>query len=299
MFNSNNNNQRVQGKNPLDIEEYLKKVIVYDTDVLDDEQELKLIKRIKLHHDRQAFDEFVGHNIRLVISCANQFRSVNQRKLLTLEDLIQEGMFGLFRAIEGFDYKRGFKFSTYAYNWIQQSMQKAIDEHGRTLRVKPSKLAIIKQYKKNESELEDELGHKPIFEQITKNMQWTDETIRESLKLGIEPLSFSQQQSYGSYTGHTLQDEIADTMQDDSNQEQIEHTLLHDELNDLLNQYCLPIEKKCLSMLFGLNNEPQYSIDEIAQKLHINHDQVLVYEHHALQKLRASHECEQFKELVV
>lgn len=291
----NFNNNFVQSD--LNIDEYLQKVITRNTETLSRDEELDLIKRIKNHNDKKAYTEFVDHNIRLVISCAHKFRSPNQRKRLTMEDLIQEGMFGLFKAIDGFDYHTGNRFSTYAANWIVQTMQHAIDDKGRTLRVRPSRLAIIKEYTHIKSQLKEKFNREPTFDEIAKHMPYTRATIRDCLELGYEPLSFSSKKSFnGKPSNRTLLDTIETEMSDDSNT--ADQELIAHEICQLVAKICTPQETLILTYMFGLDNKPKLTIDEIANKFNLSSEMVTVSEHHALQKLRSSHNFAQFKDLL-
>lgn len=292
----NFNNNFVQSD--LNIDEYLQKVITRDTETLSREEELTLIKRIKDNNDKKAYAEFVDHNIRLVISCAHKFRSPNQRKRLTMEDLIQEGMFGLFKAIDGFDYHTGNRFSTYAANWIVQSMQHAIDDKGRTLRVRPSRLAIIKEYTHIKSQLKEKFNREPTFDEIAKQMPYTHSTIQDCLELGYEPLSFSSKKSFnGKPSNRTLIDTLETEMSDDGTQ--ADDRLIAHEICELVSQICTKQQTLILTYLFGLDNKPKLTVEEIAKKLNTTNDLIMVQEHHALQKLRSSHLFEQFKDLLV
>lgn len=290
-------NNSVFVKSDLNIDEYLQKVIAQakDTDPLSRDEELALMKRIKDHNDKQAYTEFVNHNIRLVVSCAYKFRSPNQRKRLTMEDLIQEGMFGLFKAINDYDYHKGFRFSTYAANWIIQSMQSAIDDTGRTLRVRPSRLSIIKSYTHMKNQLKEKFNREPTFDEVAKQLPFTRATLQDCLELGYEPLSFSAKKSFnGKPSNRTLLDTIDDEMSD--NEGTPDDRLIANEICKLVSKVCSKKQTLILAYLFGLDNTPKLTVEEVAEKFNTTTELITVEEHHALQRLRSSHLFEQFKD---
>ena len=278
IMNSSNSNSQ------LDLTEYDSMLNNVDDSLLSQEEEIEYFKKIE-KGDLKARQEFIEHNLLLVVSIAREFRNENRRKLLTMEDLIQEGNASLCAVIDKFDYRKGCKFSTYAVDWIKQGMERAIDEKGRTIRVPPSRLNVIKQYKNRESELKAKLDREPTFDEVMKLLPYTSDFVKYCLKLGYEPLSLSYQQEDHDYNlNNILSDQ---NMLEESTEDQINEDLTASEIRKLVNKVLSGDDLTIIKMLFGLSdNGKTYSFEEIADKLNLNTNQVKVKEHHALQILK-------------
>lgn len=275
----------------LDISEYWDMLSDIDDTVLTQEEEIEYFKRIEAG-DEEARQEFIRHNLRLVISIAKEFQNINKRKLLTMEDLIQEGNLSLCKVIDKFDYKLGNKFSTYAVDWIKQGMEKAVDEQGRTIKIPPSRITVIKQYKKRESDIQKETGQKPKFEEVMKYLPYTEEYVKYCLGLGIEPLSLSYQDNSNNsdVAGYTLNDILSDqsdTVEVESTEDKINKEFLHEEMQKFLNNILEGKDLELIELMFGITDDSKsYTLTEISKRLGIPLEQLKVKEHHALQKVR-------------
>lgn len=280
------------------IEDYLKLMMTVDNSVLTREQEVEYFKKIA-KGDVKAKQEFADHNLRLVISVAKQFVNPTKRKLLSVQDLIQEGNIGLMTAIEKFDYKLGNKFSTYAVDWIKQSIDRSIDKTGRTIKVPSTRLYVIKQFTKIKSDIQKETGMEPSFEEVSRKLEWTDEYIKECLGLGIEPLSMSSSSPTNSEYDKKLEDVIGDKYEDTNSSSEIENIVLNDALKQLFDEYLNSEETYIISHLFGLTeNRIEETFDEIAEALEITKEKVIIIQKHAFAKLRSSGSLEVLKDFI-
>lgn len=292
MSNENTTNTyQFQESDPqLDISEYWDMLNGIDDDILTQEEEVEYFKKIEAG-DEETRQEFINHNLRLVISIAKEFKNINKRKLLTMEDLVQEGNLSLCKVIDKFDYRRGNKFSTYAVDWIKQGMEKAVDEQGRTIKIPPSRITVIKQYKKREGDLQKETGIKPSFEEVMKYLPYTEDYVKYCLGLGIEPLSLSYQNesenSNSTYALNDLLSDQSDNVELESSEDKIDKEFLHLEMQNFLEDSLQGKDLQLIEYMFGITGDHKsYSLVEISQKLSIPLAQLKVKEHHALQKLR-------------
>lgn len=277
----------------VEIRNYLQKFIDTGIDIspLNAEKEKEYLYRIKVLKDEDAKTEFIYHNLLMVVKTTFFLQNVQQRKLIPLEDLINEGFLGLFHALDKFDLSVGTRFSTYAAQWVSQSMQAAIDHHGRVIRVQPSKLAIIKKYRIYQSDFESK-GILPTFDMVAEQMQYKKSTIREALEM-IEPISLSATQKFGNVEGKAS---IADTIEDDSHD--IADGVSKKELSEILDKIEFnKFERIILSQLFGLDGEEK-TFEEIAEEFNVTVDFVVSQEHHAFQKIRHCGMCQEIKDII-
>lgn len=280
------NNENAEQVVLMDTLDLINKV---DTSVLTPEEEQEYFKRIE-QGDEQAKEEFANHNLRLVVAIAtHNFASQSKRKLYSMNDVIQEGIIGLMIAIDKFEWRKGFKFSTYATDWIYQTIDRAIDGAGRTVKIPAGKLYVVKQFTKIKNDLLNKNNVMPTFEEVAHHLEWTDDYIKYCLSLGIEPLSFSAKSNQYNGEAKTLGEQIGDQYSDETNEEMIDRELLHLSLEAIINKVLIGKEKEVFCLLHGQNDEGiEYNHDEVAEKLNMSVDEVVSHDHHAFQQLRAS-----------
>lgn len=181
--------------------------------LLTHKEEIELAKRIE-EGDKRAFDKMVQSNLRLVVSIARKYSS---NKGMTLQDLIQEGSIGLIKAVEKFEYRRGYKFSTYATWWIRQAITRSIADQSRTIRIPVHMVETINKVIATTKELVVKLGREPEPQEIAKKMKMTVEQVRKVMKLIEDPVSLDSP-AKDSATNSPIKDFIAS---DDRGQDQI------------------------------------------------------------------------------
>jgi len=233
--------------------------------------------RKAIEDGEQAAREFTCCNLRLVVSVAQKF----QWSSLPISDLVQAGNIGLAHAVEKFDWRKGFKFSTYATWWIRQAIGRAIEMTSRTIRL-PSHITDEARFiKRIESELEAELGHLPSFEEIAEELGTTPEHVSEILQFERDPTSLDIEVTEDG--DMTLEDIVADA-RSTAALEAIEHNMELEQLMAVLT----PLERKVIVMRYGLHdmNEAMNRIN-VSKSLKLSEDKIRLLERRAMTKLRA------------
>ena len=245
--------------------------------LLDSDREMYLAERVTLG-DKQAKEELVVANLRLVVSIAKR----HVGKGMYFLDLIQEGNLGLMKAVEKFDYRKGYKFSTYATWWIRQAITRAIADQARTIRIPVHMVETIHKVSRAARQLLQELGREPTAEEIATRIDMPVERVREIMKVAQDPVSLETPigEEEDSHLGDFVEDSDSPAPADAAS-----YTLLREQLQSVLHTLTQR-EEAVLRLRYGLDDGRPRTLEEVGQEFNITRERIRQIEAKALRKLR-------------
>ena len=263
------------------IQMYLREIGKYP--LLNAQSERDLAKRI-VEGDSEARNLLARANLRLVVSIAKKY--VGRSPDLTLLDLIQEGNLGLFKAVDKFDYSKGFKFSTYATWWIRQAITRALADQSRTIRIPVHMVETIAKYKQVSRRLSQDLGRDPLAEEIALEMGVDVEKIYQIEKIDQDTISLES--PVGSDDGDEGKSVLGDFIKDDkilSPDQEVSRRILGDQLKEILEELS-PKEREILKLRHGLEDGIYHTLEEVGKKFGVTRERIRQIEAKALERIR-------------
>ena len=245
--------------------------------LLSAEEEMNLAER-KEQGDERARKRLAEANLRLVVRIAKKYIG----RGMHLQDLIQEGNLGLLKAVEKFDYRKGYKFSTYATWWIRQSITRAIADQARTIRIPVHMVETINRVNRTERQLLQELGREPSIDEIAARMKMSARRVEEIMKIAQEPVSMETP------IGEEEDSHLGDFLEDDKTlqpEEAVASSFLHEQLMESMKQALTDRERAVIELRYGLNGEAPKTLEEVGKIFKVTRERIRQIEAKAIRKL--------------
>jgi RNA polymerase primary sigma factor len=245
--------------------------------LLTSEQEIDLARRVE-QGDKEAKRQLEEANLRLVVSIAKHYTGHG----MSLMDLIQEGSLGLIRAVEKYDYKKGFRFSTYATWWIRQSITRAIADQGRTIRIPVHMVENINKVNRSARDLVQKLGRDPSPEELARETHMSVDRIREIQRISREPVSMETP------VGDEEDSSLGDFIRDDTTPhpaDEAARTMLREQIREILSDLT-EREQQVLCLRYGLDDDRSRTLEEVGRQMNVTRERIRQIEAKALRKLK-------------
>jgi len=270
------------------IQKYLKEIGRYPLLTLEEERELS--QRLE-KGDKAAQKKLIQSNLRLVVSIAKKY--LGRTPHLTLLDLIQEGNIGLFKAVEKYDWRKGFRFSTYATWWIRQSITRAIADQSRTVRLPVHIVERLSKYNQAKKRLLQELGREPLAEEIAIEMHEDVKKVKNLERVAMGTVSLEQPIGDDDKEG-TLEEFIEDK-KTASPAEETSLSILKDQIKKILNDLT-PREQQILKMRFGIDGEIPHTLEEVGKEFNVTRERVRQIQQRAIEKIKDHKRVKELRE---
>ena len=261
--------------------------------LLNARQEVELAKRIE-RGDLDAKAHMIEANLRLVVHVAKRYRREREGEgALSFLDLIQEGTLGLVRAVEKFDHRKGFKFSTYATWWIRQAVARALADKGRTIRMPVHIVEKLNKIVRSERKLRGELGREPTTDEIAIDVDLSIDDVSQIRRTAQLPVSLEKPvgDDDESEFGHFLTDE-SEPLPDEAAETTMRRETLRKILDTLSER-----EREVIQLRYGLDGQAPLTLDEVGRAFNVTRERIRQIEHHTLKKLRALAEAQKLREV--
>ncbi|MGM9634827.1 MAG: RNA polymerase sigma factor RpoD [Candidatus Avispirillum sp.] len=257
--------------------------------LLDAEKELEIAEKMA-NGDEQAKQMLIEANLRLVVSIAKRYVG----KGMFFLDLIQEGNLGLMKAVEKFDYTKGYKFSTYATWWIRQAITRAIADQARTIRIPVHMVETIHKVSRYQRQLLQELGHEATPEEVAEKIGMSPEKVREIMKIAQDPVSLETPigEEEDSHLGDFIPDDDSPAPQDAAS-----YAMLREQIKEVLHTLT-PREEHVLKLRYGLNDGRTHTLEEVGKEFNITRERIRQIEAKALRKLRHPSRSKRLKDFL-